>query len=522
MGGSSSFMAASVRDAVKRHRDFAFLALLSIALSAAFFFTDGNVGINLADEGYLWYGMRALKAGLVPIRDFHAYDPGRYVWTALWSCLVGNGLVSMRFSCVVFQCIGMTCGLLAARRVTSNRLFLVLIAMVLVQWMIPTYKVFEQSIALIAVWVAVMLIERPTVKRHFAAGLFVGIAAFMGRNHGLYNAVAFGLIILVLARDAWKEFLPRLGAWSGGVVLGYLPQLALFAFVPGYLDSFLALLHQNISIGSNLATQIPWPWTASWESGWVIGLNELVEGSFYLLLPVFVLSALAWLLLRPLETLRRNAAFFAATCVVLPYAHHTFSRADYVHLAHSVPVLALGVIFFCHALWPSRSAALIATVVLCGTSFAATFVHGGLYAELSAPPGVFLERRVLGQTMHVGIYHDRLLTLADYVANTLAKPHESVVFLPHWPGLYPATNRFSPTKQIYFIRPASVAEEEATLAELKAKDVRWAMLQDYKLDGRDDLRFRNTNPLVFAYFSEYFDRFAVPGVPRDTVILRRK
>src|SRR5678815_1116157 len=194
-------MVSSVGDAFARHRDFFLLALLAIVLSGAFFFTDGNVGINFADEGYLWYGMRALKAGQVPIRDFQAYDPGRYVWCALWSCLLGDGLVSMRFGCVVFQSIGITCGLLAARRITANRPTLVLIALLLVQWMIPTYKVFEQSIALMAVWVAIMLTERPTIKRHFAAGLFVGIAAFMGRNHGLYNGVAFGLVILVLARD---------------------------------------------------------------------------------------------------------------------------------------------------------------------------------------------------------------------------------------------------------------------------------------------------------------------------------
>jgi len=515
-------MVSSVGDAFARHRDFFLLALLAIVLSGAFFFTDGNVGINFADEGYLWYGMRALKAGQVPIRDFQAYDPGRYVWCALWSCLLGDGLVSMRFGCVVFQSIGITCGLLAARRITANRPTLVLIALLLVQWMIPTYKVFEQSIALMAVWVAIMLTERPTIKRHFAAGLFVGIAAFMGRNHGLYNGVAFGLVILVLARDTLKELPARLAAWSGGVIVGYLPQLALFAFVPGYLDAFLALLHRNVSLGSNLATAIPWPWTASWHAGWIVGVNELVEGLFYLLLPIFVVSALIWLLWRPLDVVRKNAAFFAATCVVLPYSHHTFSRADYIHLAHSVPVLALGIIGFCAALWSSSRMLVVAAALLCLASFAATVVHTGLFEELSAPPGVFVERPVLGQTMHVGRYHDRILTIADHVAHTLAKPSEPVVFLPHWPGLYAATNRTSPLKQIYFIRPASVAEEQITLAALKAKDVRWVMLQDYKLDGRDDLRFCNTNPLVFAYFSENFARVSFPGIPRDTVVLKRK
>jgi hypothetical protein len=103
-----------------RHRCVLGLLFLTVVLSFGWFLIDGNVGINLADEGYLWYGLRALRAGLIPIRDFHAYDPGRYFWVAGWSMFLGQGLVSMRAACVAFQCIGMTCGLLAAYRICQN------------------------------------------------------------------------------------------------------------------------------------------------------------------------------------------------------------------------------------------------------------------------------------------------------------------------------------------------------------------------------------------------------------------
>src|SRR5678809_1221711 len=89
-----------------RHRCVLGLLFLTVVLSFGWFLIDGNVGINLADEGYLWYGLRALRAGLIPIRDFHAYDPGRYFWVAGWSMFLGQGLVSMRAACVAFQCIG--------------------------------------------------------------------------------------------------------------------------------------------------------------------------------------------------------------------------------------------------------------------------------------------------------------------------------------------------------------------------------------------------------------------------------
>jgi peptidoglycan/LPS O-acetylase OafA/YrhL len=167
----------------------------------------------------------------------------------------------------------------------------------------------------------------------------------------------------------------------------------------------------------------------------VVWLNGFVEGLFYLCLPLFIFTALVVVFRLSRANAVRNAALVASACVALPYAHHTFSRADYVHLAHSVPVLALGIIGLCHFLRPSPKSVAVAAVALCFASAPATFVHGGLYAELSAPAGTFVERQVLGQTMHVGLYHHILLTLADRVANKMAKPEEPVVFLPHWPGL---------------------------------------------------------------------------------------
>ena len=226
------------------NRHVLWIALLVVAVSFGSFFMDGNTGINLADEGYLWYGMTALKTGQIPIRDFHAYDPGRYFWVTGWSYLLGDSLVSMRAACVLFQCLGMTCALLAVRRISREWWFLGLVALILVQWMSPQYKLFEQSIGLMAIYMAVRLIERPTVRQYFFTGTFIGLMAFFGRNHGLYQVSAFTLLTLLLSRGEWAKLPRSVLTCASGIVVGYLPQMMMLAFVHGYLGAYAGqLLH---------------------------------------------------------------------------------------------------------------------------------------------------------------------------------------------------------------------------------------------------------------------------------------
>ena len=42
------------------------------------------------------------------------------------------------------------------------------------------------------------------------------------------------------------------------------------------------------------------------------------------------------------------------------------------------------------------------------------------------------------------------------------------------------------------------------ISELKTHNVQWVILGDIALDGRDDLRFRNTHNLLWQYLMESF------------------
>ncbi len=97
-----------------------FLLTLTLVLVGLTTVSKSDVGLNLADEGHLWYATLQTSAGGVPIRDFRSYDPGRYLWAAGCASLLGSGIVGLRHANAVFQALGLFLALLTARRVLHS------------------------------------------------------------------------------------------------------------------------------------------------------------------------------------------------------------------------------------------------------------------------------------------------------------------------------------------------------------------------------------------------------------------
>lgn len=512
-------MATLASEQLKRDRSVWWLALLTIATSIGWFLLDGHLKISFADEGWLWYGTEALRRGEVPMRDFSSYDPGRYVWTAAWSYIFGHRLVALRLACVFFQCGGVFAGLLVARRLSTNWVFLISVALLLCGWMHPRFKLFEQSIALMAAYAGVLLLEKPTLRRHWWVGVFGGLSAFVGRNHGAYHLLAFCLLIAWGSwGESWATWFRRSLIWAAGLFVGYLPQLLMFALIRGYFSAFAGMITAMIGSGkTNIPAPVPWPWLIRPELPLVLRVSGIVEGCWYILLP----SLLVAVLLRAVGIGRRELlkypAFVATALVSLPYTHFVFSRPDIVHLSHGAPTAALTAIALAFTFGRfAKPLGFTTAALLLGATLWANLFQFGISLPLFTPPDALYQVDVRGDEMIVGRAQAQVLESARHLADDLAKPDEPILFMPVFPTLYPFTGRRSPTHEIYFVTPP---DDRKLLEEIKASGVKWVLLQDYALDGHEELRFRNSNPLVMKYFHDQFEPVKIETLPRGVYVL---
>jgi len=498
-----------------RARSLVFPALLSLLLVLALFVVERRIDFYVAEEGFLWYGAVATAHGQVPLRDFYSYDPGRYYWAAAWSRLLGDGILALRLSTALFSAVGLCFGLLAARRVVRNPVLLTLVALLLLLWMVPRNKLFEPSMALALVWGGTRLVERPAEGRCLAAGLLAGLALFLGKNHGLYALLGFlSLLLFVqlrIAGDGWRPLGRRLAAFAAGVALGASPLLLLAAFAPGfgraYLDSILFFLRQG---RTNFPLPVPWPWQVrlAGESAFD-GAQELALGFAFLLPPLLYAAAAIVAARTGRESAGRRALLLASVFVGVFYLHHAFSRADLVHLGTALPPFLLGGIALPAALSekPRRRSAFaaVAAALLALLGLAALPGHPLYRGVQGWTSGSFVRFVAAGDEILLRPRMAGLLASASGAVAEWVPPEEPLLLAPNLTGLYPLLGRRSPVYDIYPIWPAQGRGDERMLAELKAKHVRWALLTDYRVDGREDLRFSATHPQVWRYLSESFE-----------------
>jgi len=492
--------------------------LLSIALVTISFLLQGDIGLNRSDEGFLWYGTIHSALGEVPLRDLQSYDPGRYYWGAAWFKILGNdSIVSLRISCAMFQVLGLTFALLSLRRITKEWWLLALEGVLLVLWLYPYYRVFELSISMAAVFFAIRLIERPSLLRHFIVGVFIGLSACVGRNLGLYTLLSFFLLIIFIwGKLDRNAFFTRFALWACGILVGYSPILLMFIGVHGFFESYLGIVAFLSRIGgTNLTLPIPWPWRP--QTG--VRLSERV---FFLLFPLFSFTVLPYLLLLKSQSLRGKYLLIASAFVSLTSMHYTFSRADLEHLSGGISPLLIGLMSVPSA-FQFNSRKILNTCWFVGL-LAATCLSVGrenpYFLKIKAPE--LYVKKLIGGNL-IWIDRDTAGLLGELTRINALVANEGLLIAPHWTTFYPILERKSPLGEIYFIFPQTEQRQKEMIEELHQKKIDWVILHDNDaIDGRDDLRFRNTHPLLWHHFVDVFEVIEHKGSPYNYQLLHRK
>ena len=177
---------------------FVAAAVLACGVVLLRFAVQGRTGLNPADEGFFWYGVQRVLHGEVPIRDFMAYDIGRYYVSAAGLWLAGDdGVVALRVVVALFQALVLALVLRAAMGWERRWPVLLAIALVLALWMWHWFRIFDYAASLLLFCAAAWLAAAPGPRRALVAGVVLGAVATIGRNHGVYGA--FGLAVVALA-----------------------------------------------------------------------------------------------------------------------------------------------------------------------------------------------------------------------------------------------------------------------------------------------------------------------------------
>ena len=115
----------------------------------------------------------------------------------------------------------------------------------------PRHKIYEQTLSLIAVAAIAFVFDAPQkTKRWFLLGLLIGVAAFFGRNSGVFCAIATAVAFAVLPYAArvpvpsalWRRLV-------GGTAMGYSPMIVMLVAVHGFAKPFFSRSTNDTEMG---------------------------------------------------------------------------------------------------------------------------------------------------------------------------------------------------------------------------------------------------------------------------------
>jgi hypothetical protein len=208
---------------LRRYLFYLEAAMFSATAATFVFLIQWRHGFNWGDEGWLWYISQRVAVGQVPIRDVFSYDPGRYYWSAgIFKILGRDGFFEQLLANYLFGILGLVVTYLAMSTVGVSRSWrITILALLAIVLGFPRHKVYEQTLSLVATAGTAFVLASPEkLNRWFLYGIASGLAAFIGKNSGLYFGVAALLTFVFLRMSRVRLSVVRvLACVSGGILI---------------------------------------------------------------------------------------------------------------------------------------------------------------------------------------------------------------------------------------------------------------------------------------------------------------
>ncbi|MDD2881505.1 MAG: hypothetical protein PHQ58_13830 [Rhodoferax sp.] len=478
-------------------------------VTVIWFLMTWRYGLDLADEGFYWYGAQRVLRGEVPMRDFMAYDIGRYYWAAVIMWLVGDdGIWGARLSAVIFQAIGIVVGVYACLSVSKKVgfalwAFALLIGCILTVWVFPYYKVYDHTVSVILVACIFSMLKRRIPHVWFLGGICIGLAAVIGRNHGVYGGFSVLLIVahISIFEKSIKETVKLIGFFCIGIFIGFLPNIWMMLAIDGFFIAFLNSIRLLFEYAAtNIALPIPWPWMVHLDGVGVITSATLITtGGFFLLLIIFPIVLVLSLLNRYVVTgddMRLMLISIIVTSV--PYAHYTFSRADTVHLGLGILPVIMGLLIIAGYLKGPR-AFLLGFLLLVFSIIAALDSQPYFTFSLLKKPYIITE--ITGDYVYIRPKISTKLDLASDVIENKMKKNESFLAVPDMPSLHAIYRQKMPLWEIYSLINRSSKFELDEINRLNNNKPDYIFLSNHPLDSNVNFQYSKIHPLIYEWIN---------------------
>lgn len=512
-------------------------AVFSAIAATLVFAFQWRYGFNWGDEGWLWYVSQRTALGQVPIRDVLSYDPGRFYWSAAVFKLLGrNGFFEQLVAAYLFGVIGLAVAYVAMIRAGLTRAWriavLILLAIVLG---FPRHKVFEQTLSLVSAAGITFVLHSPSLpKRWFAYGLATGIAAFFGKNFGVYFVVAALLAIVFLRFSGTNTSGRTVAAFVVGTTAGYSPIFLMMVCYRGFLGAFI----KSVLLATHWEWGLPIPFFWAHHVHGLCAVDAIqTRGISWLC--VLVPLSYALLVWRGLRSHFRGTQPLAtgASLAGIPCLHHAFHHADFPHIAQGVVPFVVAVPVFSYCLWNTgkRGWSLvcfsIVSLLILACWLPAEPLVQHLQAQAIAPQG--LSRvEIDGRDFEVRTEQAQVMRAVQVAFRNCGSMDGSFLELPFYPGLYAFLGTRSPSWEVYYFWRHSEAEQQQEIDALVQNHTSLVLInKEASFDRLDWVKIVNTNPQLVRYISSAyeltrtklpagFELYALPGSCPQSILDR--